>query len=83
METPINATQEWWVSCPKMTVWVRTENSIVTATSSITRRFVGQHIQTMLRWMRRRFGSAQIVELTGPGDKLLCPDQEKNFSHQP
>lgn len=44
--------EEWWFSSDKMTVSVSVENGIIVATAPITRKFIGQPLDNLVRWMR-------------------------------
>lgn len=44
----------WWLSNHKMTVRVRTDaNQRIMEAAPIVQKFRGQHLENLLRWMRR------------------------------
>jgi hypothetical protein len=43
---------DWWVSCPRFTCWVRTDERMrITDGAPIVRRFIGQGLPRLLGWM--------------------------------
>lgn len=46
----------WWFSSKKMTVVVHERSDTIIFTSNITRKFIGQHIDNLERWMKKQGG---------------------------
>ncbi len=61
------ATLTWRLSIPQMTVMVKTgeERRIVEA-APIVRKFVGQHLDNLVRWMNRK-GELDVMLLRSDG----------------
>jgi hypothetical protein len=55
--------QKWYVSSPKMTVQVDTDNLIVTKAANVVSMFKGQPFNNLIRWMEKRFGKIEVKEL--------------------
>ncbi len=45
---------DWWFSSERMTVWVREEYGIIKDTAPIARKFIGQPLGNLERWMARQ-----------------------------
>lgn len=55
-----------WLSCPKFTVFVEVgERGIITDCAPVVRRFKGQHLNDLRRWLRR-FGELDMHRLDQP-----------------
>lgn len=52
----------WWLSCPKFTVLVVTDQRQIVETAPLTRKFVGQPLANLVQWAKR-FGNTTIVPL--------------------
>lgn len=53
----------WWISSNKMTVGVvTTEDLIITQAAPIVRKFTGQYLGDLLRWMEKQ-GGLQYKEI--------------------
>lgn len=48
--------EEWWVSSKKMTFSVITVDNIIIDSAPIGRKFVGQHLIKLLKWMEKQGG---------------------------
>lgn len=47
----------WWFSSNRMTVFVEvSEDGVVVQTAPVTRKFVGQPVANLERWMRKQGG---------------------------
>jgi hypothetical protein len=55
---------EYWVSCPRFTVWVEVRAGVVIDGAPVVLRFMGQSPRNLVRWFRR-FGDTSIYILTG------------------
>ena len=44
---------ELYVSSPKMTIWVKTENDTIIDIATIGKKFIGQPIDNLYRWMKK------------------------------
>lgn len=53
----------YWLSTERMTVGVETENGIVTVSPPITRKFIGQPIDSLIRWMKKQSGFLMVMWL--------------------
>lgn len=49
-------TEWWWLSSEAMTVGVTTESRVIVRASPIVRRFIGQPLENLVRWMRGQGG---------------------------
>lgn len=56
--------REWQFSSIKMTVWVQTECGIITDAATVVRRFVGQPMRKLAKWMSQQ-GGFRIEVLRG------------------
>lgn len=55
---------DWYVSCPVMTVFVRTHgNGVIYDAAPIVARWKNQPFWKLLGWMRQRFGEVTWTEL--------------------
>jgi len=48
--------REWWLSSRRMTIWVKTRNGKIIDSAPIARKFRGQHLSNLARWMDRQGG---------------------------
>jgi hypothetical protein len=52
----------WWLSNSRMTVRVRTDdNHVIVETAPIVRKFRGQPLENLTRWLRR-MGDTKVVK---------------------
>lgn len=51
----------YWLSTTKMTVGVEVSNGIITQAAPIVRKFVGQPIDNLRRWMKRQPGYREAL----------------------
>lgn len=61
----------WWVSSKKMTVGiVTTDKLVIKHAAPIVRKFTGQYLEDLLRWMERQGGLqySEIVTTKGKSD---------------
>ena len=49
-------TTSWWLSSETMTVQVDEENDVVVDAAPIVRKFIGQPMINLVRWMKRQGG---------------------------
>lgn len=55
---------DWWLSCSKMTVSVRTDGrGRIVAAPAIVRQFKGQSLARLCAWLERKFGQTTQVKL--------------------
>jgi len=54
MEKQGKKSRRWWFSSVKMTVFANETDGVITDTSPITRRFIGQHIKRLVDWMKKQ-----------------------------
>lgn len=54
--------EEWWVSSKKMTFLVVTVDNIIIDSAPIGRKFVGQHLIKLLKWMQKQ-GDLKVEKL--------------------
>jgi hypothetical protein len=47
-------TKEFWLSSEKMTFWCKTENEIIVDVAPIAKKFIGQDIRNLFRWMKKQ-----------------------------
>jgi hypothetical protein len=47
---------KWWLSSYKMTVFALVKDKIIIDTSPITKKFIGQPIGNLSRWMQKQGG---------------------------
>lgn len=47
---------EWWLSSRRMTVVVEERDGIVVDAAPIVRKFIGQPLENLTRWMRQQGG---------------------------
>lgn len=66
--------QVWWLSNQQMTVRVSVENGIIKDAAPIVRKFIGQHLSSLYRWMAKQRG-LRMVNI-GPHEQ----DAESNRS---
>lgn len=52
----------YWLSSKKMTVLVDVQDGRITEAAPVVRKFIGQPLQNLIRWMRRQ-GGLRIEEL--------------------
>ena len=45
-----------WLSSKKMTVLVDVQDGLITEAAPVTRKFIGQPLQNLIRWMRKQGG---------------------------
>ena len=56
--------EHWWCSSPRMTVAVELDESDrIIDGPPVVRRFIGQPMAHLVRWMRTRHGGGQLVQL--------------------
>jgi hypothetical protein len=46
----------YWLSSNKMTISADVEKGVIIETAPVARKFVGQPIQNLIRWMRKQGG---------------------------
>lgn len=50
-------TYEWWLSSKRMTIGVVTDQQgVIVETAPIARKFVGQRLSNLVRWMKKQGG---------------------------
>jgi len=54
----IRIEESWWISSPKGTCQVDTVNEVITWTAPLWRKFVGQRIDDLERWLSK-FGAVE------------------------
>ena len=60
---PDTMAKAYWLSSPSMTVMVYTdEDNIITITPAIVKKFKGQHIDNLIKWMKKQ-GNLKISQL--------------------
>ena len=60
----------WWVSCPKFTVGVETDElHTITYTAPVTRKFIGQKLGNLVRWFNT-FGDTEVVNLSEEQEEI-------------
>lgn len=47
---------KWWLSSRRMTVVVEEQGNLVVDAAPIVRKFIGQPLENLTRWMRRQGG---------------------------
>lgn len=53
----------YWLSCTKLTVYAETDEAgIVLRTAPITRKFIGQDLNNLIRWMSK-FSEVSVEKL--------------------
>jgi len=58
----------WWLSCKKMTFGVQTKDGIIVYGAPIVKKFRGQPLDNLIRWMKK-FDGFQITEMKNDKDK--------------
>lgn len=53
---------DYYISSTKMTVCVTVDNNIITESAPIVRKFIGQPLSNLTKWLKK-FGSIEIIEL--------------------
>ena len=59
---------QYWLSCPFMTIWVMVHGSTIIDTAPIARRFIGQPFSNIIRWAKRT-GEIRVERLSIKGAK--------------
>lgn len=54
--------QNWWISSHKMTIGVTTVDNIIIDAAPIVKKFIGQHLVKLLKWMQKQ-GDIKIEKL--------------------
>ncbi len=75
--------RKWWVSCPKFTVHIETdEDGVITVAAPIVRSFIGQSVGELTRWARSRFGSVEVAEYFArpSSQRLRIRDERSKFN---
>jgi hypothetical protein len=55
--------ETWWLSCHAFTCRVITHDDTITDPAPIIKRFQGQDLSNLLRWIERKFGSYELEKL--------------------